>query len=95
MLRITRPCEDNKFTRRIRGKLLISVSIVRFLYESCIEVGIVALSALKMISKDQFNYFQDAMCVVLAGITVCGLIFTPIYLNYVGKRLVNTPLYLT
>ena len=69
--------------------------IIRFLIESCIEVGLVALVAVVMINKERFDYFQDGFTMVLAMVTLGGLGFAPIYLIYVGHRLLKKPHLLT
>ena len=57
LIRSTKKCGDNKFTRCISLKTSIKVVIVRFLIESCIELGLVALISVVMINKESFGYF--------------------------------------
>ena len=52
LLKLTMKCQYNWFTRRIRKKTPISVMIVRFLIESCIELSLVALIAVKKVNKE-------------------------------------------
>lgn len=71
------------------------IYVVRFLFESCIELGLVSLIAIVMTNEDRFSYFQDGITVILAFITLFCLGFTPFYLLYVGKRLIDKPLILS
>ena len=47
----TRKCPDNTFTSCVRFKTSGKVIVVRFLIESCIELGLVALIAVIMVSS--------------------------------------------
>ena len=47
----TRKCPDNTFTRCVKFKTSAKVIVVRFLIESCIELGLVALIAVIMVSS--------------------------------------------
>ena len=71
------------------------VYVVRFLIEGCIELGLVALIALRMVNADRFTYFQDAFSIILAGVTIICLVYAPFYLLYVGRRLLDKPFVLT
>ena len=71
------------------------IYVVRFLIESCIELGLVALIAIVMVNEDRFNYFQDAFAIILAFVTVICLAIAPFYLFHVGRVLVDRPLVLT
>ena len=68
-----------------------AVIILRFLVESCIEIGLVALVSCVMNKKERFNNFQDGFAMILAIITLFCLGFAPVYLIYVGRRLINKP----
>ena len=54
--KVTENCRENCLTRRLRQRHNLVVIIVRFLIESCIEVGLVALISARMIDKDRFGY---------------------------------------
>ena len=95
LLLATRNCRENCLTRRLRKRISVSVIVVRFLIESCIEIGLVALIGIVMVEKQRFDYFQDGLSVVLAFIALICLGLAPIYLLKVGKRYIYKPLSLS
>ena len=82
---------ENCFTRRIRKQTYVSIIVVRFFIEGCIELGLTSLIAIKMMSYDHFKSFSDAFALIMAFVSVVCLIIAPFYLNYVGKKLINEP----
>lgn len=86
---------NNCCTRRLNMSTSARVYLVRFLIEGCIELGLVALIALRMVNADRFTYFQDAFSIILAGVTIICLAYAPFYLLYVGRRLLDKPFVLT
>lgn len=56
MLYLIRPCGTNCMTKRLRQRLSIGVVVIRFMIEGCIELGLCALIAIKMATKDQFKH---------------------------------------
>ena len=95
LIYLLRDCGKNCLTNRIRRRISLSVIVVRFLCESCIEVGLVALISARMFEKERFSFFQDGFAMILAFIAVVCLLITPFYLIHVGKKLLFRPAILT
>ena len=49
----TRRCSENFFTRCLRKKLSIKGFALRFLFESCLEIGICAMISIIMVSSGE------------------------------------------
>ena len=62
--------------------------VIRFLIESCIEMGLVALISVKSMEGEQFQYFWDGLAIVLAYLALLCLFFTPFYLLYAAWQLI-------
>ena len=65
LLKLVEKCGDNCLTRKLQNRIQLSVIIVRFLLESCIELGLVALIATVMVS---FVIFATALLTIFTTI---------------------------
>ena len=70
----TKKCGDNFLTRRLRKRSSHNVSIVRFLLEGSLELGLVAtMSLIKVDNNFTFNH-------ILSSVLLIVLFITPVYL---------------
>lgn len=76
-LLVTRSMNTNLLTRRLRKKSNWNISVVRFLMEGCLGLGLVAMLSLLAWKGDTF---WDSVSSVMAVVMLVSLILTPVYI---------------
>ena len=80
-------CGDNKLTRKIRKKVNVRIFTLRFLLESCIEIGLCSMITVLMIDEDNFGFYVwESIGTVLAFLSLLLLFIAPIIYMRVTKK---------
>ena len=88
---VTKNCDSNCLTKRLRKNISVANIALRFLIEACIEMGLVALIAVIKMDEHRFDSFQDGLAIVLAIIALTCLIAAPLYVLYLARQLIYRP----
>lgn len=76
---LTCKCGENCATRVLRKQSLQMVIIMRFLLESCLEIGLSAMITVLMMSKETFKSFSEAFSTACAFLSLLALLLAPLY----------------
>ena len=69
--------------------------VVRFLIEGCVKLGLVALITIRTADNTRLENAADTVDIIFAYICIICLCLAPLYMLYVGRRLVYRPLGMT
>lgn len=64
------------------------VITVRFLMETCIELGIAAMITIRIADSERWNYSSERADLLFAYLTIVLLVITPFVVYHYGRRLV-------
>ena len=92
---ITKNCDSNCFTKRLRKRISVFNITTRFLLEACVEMGLVALIAVIKMDEHRFDSFQDGLAIVLAIIALTCLIAAPLSIVYLARQFIYRPFLMT
>lgn len=70
-------CDENFITQRLRRSLDLRVVVMRFILEGCVEIGLSAIIAVKMIEKEIFDDGSEIFSLTLAFLFLLLLIAAP------------------
>lgn len=82
----TKNCSENFLTKRLRSKSDYSVIIVRFILESCLEVGLSSIICVLMIEREVFTTFWESFSTVCAILSLIGLCVAPVLYYRLTKK---------
>ena len=74
---MTARLKENCITRALRRKTQYLLFSMRFLLESCLEIGLSAMICVLMIEGETFAYTWEAVSTILAIISLVGLLIAP------------------
>ena len=63
----------------IRRPIDYRVAIARFLLEACLEMGLAAIICVKMMEKENFSHFWEALSTISSFICLACLVAAPFY----------------
>ena len=76
-------CSENFLTKRLRKSSEYTLVIMRFILESCLEIGISAMICVLMIDERTFQDVWESVSTIFAFITLAALVIAPaIFLKY-------------
>ena len=84
---VTQSCAENCLTRWLRKPSNQGVVTVRFLLEACIEIGLSCMISILSIEKDTFMNAWEVISMLLAVVSLVGLMIAPIQLRRLSLRL--------
>ena len=77
---------DSYIKRKLTKNLQIKMTVLRFLLEGCIELGISYMLCLLQLKARNFEHFWEGFSTVSAIITLVLSLATPLYLAYVVRK---------
>ena len=84
-------CEINCLTKILRKPVNTIVVVVRFLMESCNEMGLAALITISVAGSERWSRFSESIDLLLAWVLLICLVAAPFFVYYYGWRLINKP----
>ena len=82
---VTQKCDENFLTRYLRKDSLFMVIVMRFLLESCLEIGLSAMITILMMDSGAFSNFSEAFSMICAFLSLLALLFAPLYFMQVTR----------
>ena len=86
---VTSTCSENFLTKRLRADNQYTLVVMRFLLESCLEIGLCALITVTMIDGETFSSFWESVSTSFAFLCLLGLAIAPIVFSRYVKKYLN------